>query len=266
MQTAGDAFIRLNALQVVACGLALFGGIYLLFGGVTWLLTQRILPALHIGRVLDPRPIKAGQVRRELGLSAMAIGIFGVGMLVPWVFLQLGWARLYPHASVVRITLEIAALIVWNDIHFWLNHRLLHTRWLRRFHLVHHRSIVTTPWATFALHPIEAMMLGSVMLPPMLVHDFSFWSLLALPLSSLWGNCIGHCNYDFFPNASYRHCLAHSRQHHLHHACFHGNYGFQFSFMDRLFGTQLDEHAAHAQLQRYLKTHSLSNVTYEKHS
>jgi len=92
MQTAGDAFIALDATHVVVCGLALLGGIYLLFGGITWLLTQHILPA-----------------------------------------------------------------------------------------------------------------------------------------ASLWGNCIGHCNY-----------------------------GFQFGFMDRLFGTQLDENAAQPQLQRYLKRHSSS--------
>ena len=73
-------------------------------------------------------------------------------------------------------------LAVWNDVHFWLNHRLLHLPWLRRFHGAHHRSMVTTPFATYSFHPVEALLLGNVILPPMLVHDFSFWSLASLPV------------------------------------------------------------------------------------
>ena len=129
-------------------------------------------------------------------------------------------------------------------MHFWVNHRLLHTRPLRRFHLPHHRSVVTTPFSTYSFHPIEALMLGNVIMLPMMLHDFSFWSLASVPLFSLFFNCIGHANYDFFPKVSYAHWFAASRRHHLHHACYNGNYGFQFTFMDRLFRTRLKADAA----------------------
>jgi sterol desaturase/sphingolipid hydroxylase (fatty acid hydroxylase superfamily) len=142
-------------------------------------------------------------------------------------------------------------LAIWNDVHFWLNHRLLHTRWLRRFHGPHHRSVVTTPWATYSFHPIEAAMLGNVILLPMLLHDFSFWSLASVPLFSLFFNSVGHSNYDFFPRVSYSHWFAASRRHHLHHACHGGNYGFQFTFMDRLFGTRIAADAAEPQFQAF---------------
>ena len=138
-------------------------------------------------------------------------------------------------------------------MHFWVNHRLLHTRPLRRFHLPHHRSVVTTPFSTYSFHPIEALMLGNVIMLPMMLHDFSFWSLASVPLFSLFFNCIGHANYDFFPKVSYAHWFAASRRHHLHHACYNGNYGFQFTFMDRLFRTRLKADAAEAQLQAHRK-------------
>ena len=141
-------------------------------------------------------------------------------------------------------------------MHFWVNHRLLHTRPLRRFHLPHHRSVVTTPFSTYSFHPIEALMLGNVIMLPMMLHDFSFWSLASVPLFSLFFNCIGHANYDFFPKVSYAHWFAASRRHHLHHACYNGNYGFQFTFMDRLFRTRLKADAA-AQLQAHQKRESL---------
>ncbi|QEI07977.1 sterol desaturase family protein [Pigmentiphaga aceris] len=247
----GLAFQSLSYWQVMLWGLAFFGGIYLVFGSLTWLLTTKLLPALGIGHPLDPRPLAPGQLKRELQQSALSILLFGTGMIFPWGLLQLGWAQLTPNASGIRIALEIFALVIWNDIHFWINHRLLHTKLLRKFHLPHHRSVVTTPFSTYSFHPIEAAMLGNVILLPMVVHDFSFWSLASVPIFSLFFNCIGHANYDFFPRVSYAHWFAASRRHHLHHACYQGNFGFQFTFMDRLFRTRLDGDAAHDQIDAF---------------
>lgn len=230
-------------------GVMFFGGIYLGFGTATWFLARRLLPMLGIGRVLDSRPVGPEQRHRELTQSAVSVLIFGVGMVFPWGLLKLGWARLDADPSGPQIVLEILGLAIWNDVHFWINHRLLHTRLLRRIHGLHHRSVVTTPFATYSFHPLEALMLGNVLLPPMLVHDFSFWALASVPLFSLFFNNIGHANYDFFPKVSYGHWFAASRRHHLHHACHSGNYGFQFTFMDRLFGTSMAADAAESQLQ-----------------
>jgi sterol desaturase/sphingolipid hydroxylase (fatty acid hydroxylase superfamily) len=247
----GATFQALSLPAVMLWGLAFFGGLYLSFGAITWLLTQRVLPALGIGRVLDPRPVRAEQWRREFTQSGLSVLIFGLGMVFPWGLLQLGWARLAVDASGWRIAAEILVLAVWNDVHFWINHRLLHTKPLRRFHGPHHRSVVTTPFSTYSFHPIEALMLGNVILWPMLVHDFSFWSLASVPVFSLFFNCIGHANYDFFTRVSYGHWFAASRRHHLHHAAHAGNYGFQFTFMDRLFGTRLPADAAEVQLEAF---------------
>jgi len=232
-------------------GVAFFGSIYLGFGGINWLLTRKLLPALGIGRRLDPRPVRPEQLRRELAQSGVSVLVFGLGMVFPWGLLQLGWARLDADAGGLQIALEILALAVWNDVHFWLNHRLLHTRLLRRFHGPHHRSTVTTPFATYSFHPLEALMLGNVILPPMLVYDFSFWALASVPLFSLFFNNVGHSNYDFFPKVSYDHWFAASRRHHLHHTCHSGNYGFQFTFMDRLFRTRIAADAAEPQLRAF---------------
>ncbi len=247
----GLLFESLTVWDVMLWGLAFFGGIYLVFGSTCWVLTRHVLPGLGIGRVLDSRPLVPGQLRREIGLSAVSILIFGTGMIFPWGLLQLGWAQLTHDAGAQRIILEIVLLLIWNDVHFWINHRLLHTSWLRRFHLPHHRSVVTTPFSTYSFHPVEAAMLGNVILLPMIVHDFSFWSLFSVPLFSLFFNCIGHANYDFFSKVSYQHWFAASRRHHLHHACYNGNYGFQFTFMDRLFGTRLGADAAEASIARH---------------
>ena len=235
---AGQWFVQLSVWQVMAVGLAFFGALYLLGGwGMTAL--TRTLARHGIGKVLDTRPLQRDQLPREWRQSLHSVLIFGIGMVVPWGLLQLGWAQLAPTASAARVAAEIVVLMVWNDVHFWLNHRLLHSKALVRFHGDHHRSYVTTPWSTYSFHPIEALMLGNIILLPMVVHDFYFWSLASVPVLSLMLNLIGHSNWDFFPKVSDTHPLAASRRHHLHHARPAGNYGFALAFMDQIMGTKV---------------------------
>ncbi|AOX99993.1 sterol desaturase family protein [Jeongeupia sp. USM3] len=244
-----DLILGASAIDIMLGGCVFFAASYAGFALLNLALTRHLLPAIRYGNVLDPRPVPPGQLRRELGQSAMSILLFGCGMIFPWGLLQLGWARLAADPPWWQTAIEILVLVVWNEIHFYANHRLLHTRWLRRFHTPHHRSVVTTPWSTYSFHPVEALMLGNIILLPMLAHDFSVWALASVPVFSLLFNSIGHSNYDFLPDAHHdRWWLNGARRHHLHHACFTGNYGFMFPFMDRLFGTALPPDAADARI------------------
>lgn len=246
----GEAFLALAPWQVAVYGVSWFAALYFGFGALTWWLTRHLLPRMGYGRVLDPRPLPRGQLRREMGESFVAILVFGVGLIAPWGMLQLGWARLAVDPSITRIALEIVVLFFWNELHFYANHRLLHTRLLRRFHGSHHQSHTATPFSTYALHPVEAAMLGSVPMLPMLVHDFSFQALAALTVMSIVLNNIGHSNYEFSRHAPARGWRAASRRHHLHHACYHGNYGFLLDAFDRCAGSTLPLDAADARLAR----------------
>lgn len=246
----GEWFVSISALRVMAAGVAFFAGLYLCTGAISWWLGQAGLPALGIGRRLDTRPLPRGQLRRELRASASSILIFGCGLVVPWWLLRAGWAQLAADPPAWRVLGEIVALFYWNELHFYLSHRLLHTRWLRRFHGVHHRSHIATPFSTYAFHPVEALMLGSVPLIPMLLHDFSFAALLALPVFSVVLNNLGHSNYEASRSAPARGWLGASRRHHLHHACYQGNYGFLLEVFDRWAGTVLPLDAATTRLSR----------------
>ncbi len=219
-------------------GLFFFTLSYFLVGAINLLLACKILPALHIGKTLDLRPLANGQVKREIQLSIVTLIIFGAGVIFPWGLLQLGWARLASAPSITQVSLEILVLILWNEVHFYISHRLLHMPFLRRFHVPHHNSIVPTPWTVYSFHPVEALMLGSVLMLPMLLHDFSVHALVFLPLFSLLINSLGHANYDVNP-ASRFFLYQGMRRHQLHHACFNGNYGFMLPFMDKLCKTAL---------------------------
>ena len=246
-----DWFVYAQWHEVAIAGWLYFQTIYFAAALLNLSATRIVLPAMRHGGILDPRAIPRDQLRRELTLSQLSIALFGVGILFPWTLIRLGWAAFAQSPSSWRIALEIVALIAWNEVHFYINHRLLHTRWLRSFHTAHHRSMVTTPWATYSFHPVEALMLGNVLIFPMLVHDFSFVALLCLPIFSIVFNSIGHSNYDFLPDFHKdRWWLNGSRRHHLHHACFNGNYGFMLPFMDRLGGTTLPADSINIRLSR----------------
>jgi lathosterol oxidase len=232
-----------SALTVATGGVLFFGALYLGFALLSLLLTRRVLPGLGIGRVLDPRPLAPNQVRHEVAEASVSVLIFGVGLLVPWAMVQWGWAGVRLHAPAWQVGLELLALLLWNDVHFYATHRALHhPLFFRRFHLPHHRSVVTTPWSTYAFHPVEALLLGGVLIPPMLVWNFSLAALVALPILSLAYNSLGHANYQALTRG-WR-WLSNAKDHHLHHACFRGNYGFLFPFMDRWWGTALADDAA----------------------
>ncbi|PBJ82393.1 desaturase [Lysobacteraceae bacterium NML93-0399] len=234
-----EAFIALPAWQVVIFGVLWFGVLYTGTALATLALTRGLLPALGIGRVLDASPLPPGQIGREIGQSCSSILVFGLGLLLPWGMLRLGWARFAVEPSAWRIALEVAALFAWNELHFYACHRLLHSRPLHRFHADHHRARVPTPWSTYAFHPVEAMLLGSVPLLPMLLHDFSVQALAALPLMSILLNGLGHANYGFGRRADGRGLLGASVRHQQHHARYHGNYGFLLPWFDRALGTAL---------------------------
>lgn len=230
--------------QMAVAGTLYFAALYFICGGFTWWLTHHVLPAIGFGRPLDPRPLRPGQLRREITESTVSILIFGVGVLFPWWLLRQGWAGLATNPSALQIGIEIGMLFLWNELHFYLNHRLLHTKWLKHFHIDHHRSVTPTPFSTYAFHPVEALMLGSVPIIPMLLHDFSAVALLSLPIMSIVLNNLGHGNYEFSRRAPARGPLAASRRHHLHHAVYHGNYGFLLDVFDRLAGSRIPLDAA----------------------
>ncbi len=143
-----------------------------------------------------------------------------------------GW--LYLAASV------LAGLVSYDTCNYW-QHRLLHTAWMfRHIHAVHHRIENPTVFASFARHPIEAMMehayfISFVVLVP--VHPLAMAAIVAYFFAF---GVIGHLGYEFYPRGFTRHPIlgwintaTHHNMHHSHTDC---NYGW-FNLWDWLMGT-----------------------------
>jgi sterol desaturase/sphingolipid hydroxylase (fatty acid hydroxylase superfamily) len=219
-----------SPLQLVIWATIYFLVIYLIFASLTWCLAKLI------NRPIEKRKPSSAQVYKEIFNSLRSILIFGIGILIPWGMVKYNIAPLTNKLSVISIVIEMLILIMWNDVHFYAVHRLLHSK-LKKSHVTHHRSISTTPFAAYSMSSWEAVLLGSVMPIAMLFYRFSIVSLVFLPIWSIAINTLAHSNCNLFPNAS-EHSLFNLTKHHQnHHSNYHGNYSFFFNQLDRWFKT-----------------------------
>lgn len=222
-----------------------FLSMYVGLGLLTSYLVRGLFPALGVGRALGQRVATAAQVRAEVRHSLVSIFVFGWYGVATVQAARLGWVSVDWQPRLAALPLELLGMVLWNDLHFYLCHRLLHTGWLyRKVHIVHHRSVPPTPWATFSFHWAEATLLGGVLLLAMPFYRFNVLTLVTFPLVSLLLNNLGHMNHDLVPNGSTWRLLAASRRHALHHSHVRGNFGFLLPIFDFLFRTRLaDDHA-----------------------
>ena len=108
----------------------------------------------------------------------------------------------------------------WAGLHFYCQHRLLHTPWLYRVaHSWHHKNSNTGPWSGAAMHPLEHVVWLSSVLVFLLVlsHPIHMIFLLQLHMISASTSHSGYENLrlgkrfgfrlgDFFHQLHHRYC------------------------------------------------------------
>lgn len=190
---------------------------------------------------IDNHALYPGQVKEEIKNSLLSITVFSL----QGIFIQQGI-----HSGRLTISYEVTwhclpqmfVLFLWNEVHFYFVHRLLHWPWLiKRVHWVHHHSKEPTVFSTFSFHWVEAFLLGTVIFFPLAVYPFQLPALLFLPVMSIILNTLGHCNFDLFPGAAMHNFFKFSNRHSMHHKRGRGNYGFMLPWFDILFHTSISK-------------------------
>lgn len=217
-------------LPIMAASTVFFLTLYLAFAWIVWAIAQ------HVNRPIELRPLKLRQIRTEILNSLRTILLFGLGIVFVWGAYQLEWIGISSDAGVIQTLLEMLVLIFWNDLHFYWVHRFLHHK-LKKTHATHHKSVTSTPFTSYSMSALEALLLGSVLPVVMLFHDFSTAALIFLPLWSILINTLSHSNCDFFPHAKESTLLGFIRHHQTHHSRYHDNFGFFFSHLDTWLAT-----------------------------
>ncbi len=147
---------------------------------------------------------------------------------------------------------------LWAVTHFYLNHRLLHTRWFYdHAHYLHHRNVNTGPWSGISMHPLEHLIYFSVFL--------IWWIVPAHPviviLSGLFNGVspvVSHSGFERVEIGRHQERTAPAGDyfHHLHHRYFECNYGNRPVPIDKLMGTFHDgTPEAHARMKQRMRKH-----------
>jgi sterol desaturase/sphingolipid hydroxylase (fatty acid hydroxylase superfamily) len=218
---------------VAVATLIWFAAIYALIAGGSYVFAINALPSTVPGKDGRAQRLRTGQLREELLLSAASIIIFAMqAVALVWMLragrLAIGWDR-----PLWSLAWELPVLYLWNEIHFFAIHRLLHWPPLyRRVHVWHHRSVITTPFTSYSFHPVESFLLGTVMPLALVFHAFSPWSLLGLTVMSLLLNVSGHLPTEQI-RLPFAFATPHSRYHNRHHREFHTHFAFSLPWLDR---------------------------------
>lgn len=176
----------------------------------------------------------------DLGVFALSVGLMSLGVTrVYGDFSAMGWGY---------AVLSFFALMILQDLYFYLTHRLMHVpAFFRHVHFVHHKSKNPNPWSAFSVHPVEKtmelfffpLMLLVLPLHPMVVAAFVLFSTLI----NLWGHTGFELNLFKVNPRGLTRLNSTPTFHNMHHEFFRCNYSLYFSFWDKLFKTEHPEYA-----------------------
>lgn len=225
-----------SPLQAFALSFAFFFFLYFFFSGMAFLVSH-----FHgVGFKINQVPYSKSQILKEIKYSMLSILVFSLQSIFIQQAIANGLAGIETSFTLLTYFVEVLLLFFWNELHFYCTHWLLHRKWwFINIHYLHHQSFQPTPFSVYSFSWVEAFLLGSVIFLPLLLHRFQIISMVSLPIMSIMMNVIGHWDYDFFPDRKVDHWLRASFRHSLHHSKVSGNFGFQLSFFDKLFKTNI---------------------------
>ena len=184
--------------------------------------------------------MKQKQVYFEIKHSIKSIIVFGFSIIPVIYLIRIDSVKLLPNTG-RNIVIGLILLTLWNEVHFYIVHRIMHQKFMmKHVHFIHHKSNTPTVYSVFSFHWIEAFLLSTVPITIIPFIPFSFVAIMAYPLVSILLNFAGHCNYRF-GNGKGKSWELLGTHHNEHHSRGRKNYGFALNLLDKLFSKQNNE-------------------------
>ena len=226
-------------------------GRYLLAAGtaatVVWLLKRTSWKSRQIQKQ-DPR---AEDVRREFLSSIRTVLVYVVVSLATALGFQHGIFRMPADShGIVGNLAMLLAILVAHDAYFYWTHRAMHHRALfKTFHRFHHRTITPTAWAAYAFAVPEALVMALFMPLWLFLVPTPGIVIVSFLLIMIFRNAMGHAGLELHARGWASHPLlkwiSTTTHHDMHHAGgFNHNFGFYFTYWDKLMGTEHPDYVA----------------------
>jgi sterol desaturase/sphingolipid hydroxylase (fatty acid hydroxylase superfamily) len=217
---------------------------FVFVGGLYWVFYVGFTKWSDAYRIQRTFPDRAA-VRHEIWWSMTNTATTAASSVFTYYLVHRGATSMYfglADYGWLYLPVSAALCVLGYDTWLYWQHRFLHTRVMfQHVHWVHHRVGNPTPFATFAMHPIETAM-GNVYF--VLFTVFVPAHPLAIAAAGGYMFVYGtmcHLGYELLPRWFARHPLLryfnNSTYHNLHHSVIRCNYGAWFIFWDRLMGT-----------------------------
>ncbi|KND03289.1 C-5 sterol desaturase [Spizellomyces punctatus DAOM BR117] len=203
------------------------------------------------------------QIRREIMLSVTSFPVTAL-VTVPWFYFEVrGYSKLYKNVDDYGwgyFYLSIGMFLAFTDCLIYWIHRFEHHPMLYWWlHKQHHAWKVSTPFASFAFHPLDGYFQSIpyhafVFIFPM--HAYAY--LAAFVLVQIWTISIHDGAYFT------QHPIINSSAHHtVHHLEFNYNYGQYTTLWDRI-GGSYKEPTEHVENNMFFEKLSKRMAQYEK--
>lgn len=224
------------------------GGRYLIAAGVLTLFLFVCQTWATNRRIQRKRKASPKDYRREILSSGRTILVFAVTTLATLVGREMGIIKLkLDDPALFTIAWQFTLMVVVHDAYFYWLHRAMHTKRLfNATHLHHHKSRTPTPWTAYSFASTEAF-LEAAFVPLFLLITSQFGIAYAgfAILFYLWHqiirNVMAHAGSELFPagwvDNPLTSWISTTTHHDLHHSSGH-NYGFYFTWWDRMMGTE----------------------------
>lgn len=219
---------------------------YFLFAGIPFLIFYVLYPKVFTKSKIQARFPKRKDFWREILHSMQTTFILaGVGLLVLKTPLK-KYTQVYDSIgdySLWWIPISVVLGLIIHDTYFYWMHRTIHHPSLfKQIHLLHHKSVNPSPWASYAFHFTEGVL--EAMIAPILfvlipMHPLA---IILFVTSGFAINVYGHLGYEIAPkwfrNSILFELFNTSTHHNIHHEKISGNFGLYFRVWDRLMGTE----------------------------
>lgn len=187
--------------------------------------------------ILNHPKFKPNQLRMEIFYASLTIPFVGILAAFNFLLEIWGYSKIYSNFDEYPsyyVPLSAITFFFFTDFGVHFSHRALHHPVVYKYiHKLHHRWVVSTPFASHASHPIDGI------LQTLPYHLFPFFFpvqkyvyLVFISLANIFV-VLAH-DGTFFFNNDYIHSTA---SHAVHHMYFNYNFGQYTNIWDRLLGS-----------------------------
>lgn len=190
---------------------------------------------------------------REIASSVRTVFVFGLTTISTILLTEAGIIQIQlEEFSVGLLAVQVAVILLAHDAYFYWMHRTLHHKSLfRTTHMHHHKSRTPTPWTAYSFSIWEAGAEAAfvpifLLITSLLGVAYAGMALFIFLWIMIIRNVMGHLGVEMHPagwvDTPWLDWISTTTHHDLHHSNGGYNFGFYFTFWDRMMGTEHPEY------------------------